>query len=154
MRQRFQATGLVLLILIVGIGLIVAVTEYHAGANAAGPRLLATSDVVDALTEAGLEVVPERDRAYHPLLEVSGTTLRTESGQIEVYIYPSVAGRVADEQVIQQRLLQMQAFATEGEPFTRVTSARNVLLLLDIGSDRERSQAYSAAAQLASNGGR
>ncbi len=52
MRQRLRAAGLALAILVLGLGSIVAVTEYEVRAGA-GPRLLTASDVIAALVEQG-----------------------------------------------------------------------------------------------------
>jgi hypothetical protein len=150
MRKRVQATGLVLLILFFGIGLTVAVTEHEAGAGGAGPELLTTAEVVAALTDAGVQLGFDRQPAHHPLLSVTGTTLTTEAGQIEVYVYPDVAGRVADEQRIQRRFAEFQPFATGGESLERITSARNVLLLFDSESNDELARVHAAARILAS----
>lgn|GEM_PF-3996381 len=149
MRQRIRAAGLVLMILIVGFGLIVAVTEHEAGANAAGQDLVTTGDVLDALNDAGVNVAPGRGPAHHPLLDVTGTTLEVETGWIQVYVYPDVSARVAAEQVIQRQLAQLQAFATGDESIFRVTSARNVLLLVEVGSNQELARVYNAARSLA-----
>jgi hypothetical protein len=151
MRKRLQAAGLALLILIGGMGLIVAVTEYEAGADAAGPGLLTTSDVVDALTESGVDLDTGRQPAHHPLLSVAGTRLTTVAGRIEVYIYRDVASRVTDEQRMQRRRIELQAFATDGESLARITSAGNVLLLFDTGSSDELARIYAAARTLAAS---
>jgi hypothetical protein len=149
MRNRVQAAGLALLILVVGIGLTVAVSEHEVGAGGARHELLTTADVVVALTDSGVELGSALEPAHHPLLSVTGATLTTGAGQIEVYVYPDVASRVADEQRIQRRLAELQAFATGDESLERITSARNVLLLFAPGSNDELARIVAAARDLA-----
>ena len=150
MRHQLKAAGLAILILVLGMGIIVAVTEYEAGADAAGTPLLTVSDVVSALDEQGIVVSPERSPAHHPLLGVAGTTFWVATSSIEVYSYPDITARVADEQVLQRHLMQLEAFSTDGNPGLRVTSARNLLLLFYAESPDHAASVHEAARTLAS----
>lgn len=149
MAQRLKSVALVLAILVFGVSLIVAVTEYGTGVDAAGPRLLDTSDVIDALEDQDIHIASGAHPAHHPLLGIAGMTLAVNSASIEVYTYPSVTARVADEQIIQRHLMQLQALTTGEDPPLRVTSARNVLLLYHAESDELAASIHAAARSLA-----
>ncbi|HEX5164780.1 MAG TPA: hypothetical protein VFV93_05235 [Thermomicrobiales bacterium] len=150
MTQRLKTAGLALAILVLGIGLTVAVTEYAAGADTTRPSLLTSSDVVQALAEQGVEVGSESLPAHHPLLEIAGTAYTAGSATIEVYVYPSVESRVADEQLIQRQLMHLQAFEGGGDQLPRVTSARNVLLLFNADPHGSATPIFAAARALIS----
>lgn len=150
MIQRLKTAGLAILILVLGMGIIVAATEYEEGADAAGPQLLTVSDVISALDEQGVVVAPERSPAQHPLLGAAGTTIWVEASSIEVYVYPDVTSRVADEQVLQRHIMQLDVLSTDGNPSLRVTSARNLLLLFYAESPDQAASIHEAARTLAS----
>ncbi len=150
MTQRLKTAGLAFLILVVGIGIIVDVTEYEVGADAAGPALLTVSDVVAALDVEDLDIAPERQPAHHPLLRIAGTTIRAGTSLIEVYVYQDVTTRVADEQVIQRYILNLQSLATDADQILRVTSARNILLLFHAETSVHVASIHAAARTLVS----
>ena len=150
MTQRLKATGLAFAILVLGMGIIVAVTEYGTSADAAGPRLLTDIEVVAALDGVGLDIAPGRRPAHHPLLETAGTTITIGATSIEVYVYPDIVTRVTDEQVIQRHLLQLQALKAGDGLVLRVTSARNVLLLFYAESSGHLAAIHEAAHMLTS----
>jgi hypothetical protein len=150
MTQRLKTAGLVILILVLGMGLTVVATEYEGGADASGQRLLTVSDLVTTLDEQGVVVAPERAPAHHPMLGVAGTTIWVAASSIEVYSYPDVTARVADEQVLQRHIMQLEAFSTDGNPALRVTSARNLLLLFYAESPDHAASIHEAARTLAS----
>jgi hypothetical protein len=129
------------------------VTEYTVRADATEPRLLTTSDVVQALADHGIVVAGDDLPAYHPLLKVTGSSFTAGSATIDVYVYPSVADRVTDEQRIQRQLLQLQSLATDGDQSFRITSARNVLLLFHVDAGQSSSAIFAAARSLASSAG-
>jgi hypothetical protein len=149
MTQRLRTAGLAILILVLGMGITVVATEYEGAADASGPRLLTVSDLVTALDEQGVVVAPERSPAHHPLLGAAGTTIWVEASSIEVYVYPDVTSRVADEQVLQRHIMQLEAFSTDGNPSLRVTSARNLLLLFYAESSDHAASIHEAARTLA-----
>ncbi|MDQ3548060.1 MAG: hypothetical protein M3439_04495 [Chloroflexota bacterium] len=150
MRQRLRAAGLALAILVLGLGSIVAVTEYEVRAGA-GPRLLTASDVIAALVEQGVAVEDDDQLAHHPLLGIAGTTLVFGTASIDVYVFATVAARVEGEQVIQRHVMQLQSLTSErDEPF-RVTSARNVLLLYHADSAVVAASIHEAARSLTSD---
>jgi hypothetical protein len=153
MTKRLKTTGLAVLIMVLGMSIIVVVTEHEVGAVAAGPRLLTVADVVTAMNECGLIVAPERSPAHHQLLERSGTTIWTGQSVIEVYVYPDVATRVTDEQVIQRLVMRSQTFMADGDPPLLVTSARNVLLLFSTASAEHAASIHQAARSLTSVAG-
>ena len=65
-------------------------------------------------------------------------------------MYPDVTSRVAEEQVLQRHIMQLEAFATDGNPALRVTSARNLLLLFYAESPEHAAAVHEAARTLAS----
>ena len=148
MAQRWKTAGLALAILVFGLGLIVAVTGYEAGVDAAGPRLLRLSDVVQALEDQRIVADPRTRPASHPLLGSAGTALTVGGSSIEVYVYSSVAARVVDEQIVQRHLMQLQALSEGAKAPPRVTSARN-LLLFDAASTELAASIHDAARSLA-----
>ncbi len=148
MRQRLKTAALALAILVFGMGIIVAVTEYEAGADASGPRLLTVTDVVAALDGQGLDLAPERQPAHHPLLGVAGTAISIGVSSIEVYVYPNITARVAEEQVIQRHIMQLQTLMSDSGSILRVTSARNVLLLFYAESPEHAASIHEAARTL------
>jgi hypothetical protein len=150
MTQRLKSAGLAILILVLGMSLIVVATEYEGGADASEPRLLTVGDLVTTLDEQGVVIEPERSPAHHPLLGVAGTTIWVAASSIEVYSYPDVTSRVADEQVLQRHIMQLEAFSSDGNPGLRVTSARNLLLLFYVESPDHAALVYEAARTLAS----
>ena len=128
MKQRLRTLGLILMILVFGFGVIVAATEYEARANDVGSRLWTTGDVSRALRVEGF-IIDETRTVRHAFLGVQGTQFSAGLSSIDVYVYPSVPARVADEQLVQQQIMSLQALATDGDSPFRITSARNVLLM-------------------------
>lgn len=149
MTQRLKDAGLALAILVLGLGLIVAVTEYEARADTGGPRLLTAADVTRALRDQ--DIIVERIRTVrHPLLGVQGTTFSFGASSIEVYVYPTVSGRVTDEQIIQRQVMNLQALTADGDQPVRITSARNVLLTFHAESPGAAASIHAAAHSLTS----
>lgn len=150
MRQRLRAAGLALAILVFGLGSIVAVTEYEVRADAS-PRLLTTSNLIAALDEQRISVEDDGLPAQHPLLGIAGTTILSGTASIDVYVYASVAARVADEQIIQQHVMQLQALTSASDQPLRVTSVRNLLLMYHSDSASVASSIHEAARSLTSD---
>ncbi|HYI15915.1 MAG TPA: hypothetical protein VEX37_11030 [Thermomicrobiales bacterium] len=111
------------------------------------------SDVVSALGAQGLDIEPERQPAHHPLLGIAGTMIRSGTTSIEVYVYPDLTSRVADQQVIQRYVMRVQSFMTDGGETLRVMSARNLLLLFQAESADHAALIYEAARTLSSVAG-
>ena len=149
MTKRLRAGGLLLAILVLGIGLVVAVTEYEARAGGTGPRLLTTADVSRALREHDITIGGIRT-VRHPLLSVPGTTFSAGDSSIDVYVYPTVADRVTDEQIIQRQVMSLQALAGDGDLPLRITSARNVLIIYYADSPGLAASIHAAAYSLTS----
>ncbi len=152
MAKRLRAVALALAILVFGFGFVVAVTEYQVGANAAH-SLLTTRDVIRALEAAGLAVDTENETASHPLIGVAGKTLIIGTSTIEVYVFPSVRDRVSDEQVLQRYILSIQTFNTTSESPFRITSAQNILLLIQTDTESIERSVFLAARALSSAAG-
>ena len=150
MTHRLTTAGLSILILVLGMGLVIVATEYERGADASAPRLLTVSDLVTTFDEQGVVIESKRSPAHHPLLGVAGTTIWIGTSSIEVYVYPDVTSRVAEEQVLQRHIMQLDAFGTDGHPALRVTSSRNLLLLYYAESLEHATAVYEAARTLAS----
>ncbi|MGH9173921.1 MAG: hypothetical protein ACRD1H_06170 [Vicinamibacterales bacterium] len=127
--RRLKAAGLALAILVIGLGAIIALTEREVGVSAAGPRLLTLTDIVRSLDAHGIDPGDSGAAARHPLLKVGGYTLSADGVTIEVYFYATVAERVTNEQTLQRRLGQLQAFGLADGQIERITSVRNVLIL-------------------------
>jgi hypothetical protein len=102
------------------------------------------------LADHGVVVVDDNLPAHHPLLGISGSSFTASSATIEVFVYASVTGRVADEQLIQRHLMQLRSLGGDGDEPLRVTSARNVLMLFHADSGGPSAAIISAARSLAS----
>lgn len=148
MTRQLRSIGLSLTILLMGITLIVLVTERAAGADSTGPRLLALSDINSALDDYGVVITDETKPTRHPLLSITGTTLTLEDASIEVFIYSSIPARVDDKQIIQRYVMQVESRLSDSGDAVRVTSARNVLLLYHADSAELAASIHSAARAL------
>lgn len=126
-RGRLAQFALALAIIVLGIGGVVAVTEYGAGADAAAPLMLAHDDIERALRGRGLDVSPTERVVTHARLGVTGRIVLVDGVEIEVYLFPSVAERVAAEPSLAS-LRAMLSNDTGAPELRRVTSARNALL--------------------------
>lgn len=149
---RLRAAGLVIAMLVVGLSFVIAITEHQAGANAAH-SLLTTSDVIEALENEGLVVALDSEAAFHPLISVSGASLAIGTSRVEVYVFQQVRDRVADEQILQRYVMQLQTLIESSDASFRITSARNVLFLYRTDADGVAMSIQEAARTLSNIAG-
>jgi len=129
-QRRWANLCIALSLVLLGLFLTVVATESRIGAHAGTGTIVGIDGVVRALREDGLDVAQISQPAEHPLLDVAGRALQVNGATVEVYVYPSVARRVADEQRWNERVMGLTTMleATDGAP-ARIASVNNVLLL-------------------------
>jgi hypothetical protein len=154
MRRTLSNLALALAIFIVGIGLVVGLTEYQiARSSPANQHLLAHDDVTTALGDQGLAVEATQRIATHPALRATGRALRVDGIIVEVYLYPTVVDRVRDEQALLEHERVLNRLRDGGPAAIHITSARNALIRIAPGESTVFRQILAAVRALARDEG-
>jgi hypothetical protein len=95
--------------------------------DATEPTTVSVPDVARAMRGRGLEVAETGTVVTHRVLRVAGERLQIDGVSVDVYLYPSAAERVADEQRWNDQIMGLTS--TRADP-PRVTSVENVLVLI------------------------